>query len=136
MRRWPPTRRVVLLDDSSDPEREIAASAAVPFGAQAIEIDGGSHVDGAVWSVTNADVARPDGLDLLIVIAPLVTTDGGTLVSGLGRHQLAVELGPWRRASKPVLVFAPTSQEYRRRSDRPAHRRDGYACADSIIPSK
>lgn len=129
VRRLPPQRRVRSIADAADPEREIAASAAIPFGAQAVELDGADHVDGAVWSVTNADLAEPALLDVLIVIAPLVTTDGGTLVSALGRHQLAAELQPWARAAKPVLVFAPSSAEYSRRQERQHHRVDGLALA-------
>lgn len=129
MQRFPPKRRVSSLATSSDPAREIAASAAIPFGAQRVEIEGRSHVDGAVWSVSNADLARPADLDVLVVIAPLVTLDGGTLVSALGRHQLASELQPWRAAKKPVLVFSPSNEQYRRRQEREQHRADGKALA-------
>lgn len=129
VRRFPPARRVATIATSPDRVREIAASAAIPFGAQRIEIDGSDHVDGAVWSVTNADLARPDDLDVLIVIAPLVTLDGGTIVSALGRHQLASELRPWHRAGKPTLVFSPTAAQYQKRQERPQHRADGKAMA-------
>ncbi len=129
VRRLPPRRRVRPLSTAADPEREIAASAAIPFGARPVELDGALHVDGAVWSVTNADLASPSALGLLIVIAPLVTTDGGTLVSALGRHQLAAELQPWHHAGKPVLVFAPSSTQYAGRQERQHHRADGEALA-------
>lgn len=129
MRRFPPTRRVTTLATSADPTPEIAASAAIPFGSQRVEIDGDSHVDGAVWSVTNADLACPDDLDVLVVIAPLVTLDGGTIVSALGRHQLASELRSWHRAAKPALVFSPTADQYAKRQERKEHRADGNAMA-------
>lgn len=129
VRRFPPNRRVTALASSGDPAREVAASAAIPFGAQPVEIDGAEHVDGAVWSVTNADLASPTELQVLIVIAPLVTTDGGTLVSGLGRRQLAAELRPFASTGVPVLSFAPTSEQYRHRQNRPRHRADGEALA-------
>lgn len=135
VRRFPPTRRVVQLSTSEDPAREIAASAAIPFGAQPVEIDDAKHVDGAVWSVTNADLVEPTEVDVIIVIAPLVTTDGGTLVSALGRHQLAAELRPFARAGVPALVFAPSSAQYRHRQDRPRHRADGELLARALTRS-
>jgi predicted acylesterase/phospholipase RssA len=129
VRRFPPTRRVSRLASAADPTREIAASAAIPFGAQPVEIDDALHVDGAVWSVTNADLVEPGEVEVAIVIAPLVTTDGGTLVSSLGRHQLMAELAPLARAGVPTLVFAPSSAQYRHRQDRPRHRADGERLA-------
>ncbi len=132
MQRLPPRRRVASIAESSDPIREIAASAAVPFGAQRVTIEGIDHIDGAVWSVTNADLASPEELDLLVVIAPLVTTNGGSLVSALGRHQLAAELRWWRTSGKPALVFAPTAHQYGRRQDRAQHHADARALALSM----
>ncbi len=129
MRRFPPARRVARIATSADAAREIAASAAIPFGAKRVVIDGDKYIDGAVWSVTNADLAFPSELDVLIVIAPLVTLDGGTIVSALGRHQLASELRPWHEAGKPALVFSPTGDQYKRRQQRQQHRADGKALA-------
>jgi len=136
MQRLPPRRRVASIADAADPVREIAASAAVPFGAQRVTIEGAGHIDGAVWSVTNADLADPGQLDVLVVIAPLVTTDGGTLVSALGRHQLAAELRPWHRSGKPALVFAPNADQYERRQERAEHHADARALAIAITSSK
>lgn len=129
MQRFPPKRRATRLTNSADPVSEIAASAAIPFGARRVVIDGRAHVDGAVWSVTNADLVSPTEAEVIIVIAPLVTTDRGTIVSMSGRHQLADELRPWRGTDKTVLVFAPTAAQYRRRQHRESHRADGKALA-------
>ena len=129
VRRLPPVRRVAALSAAPDPTSEIAASAAIPFGAQPVELDGAKHVDGAVWSVTNADLVSPRNVELLIVIAPLVTTDGGSIVSALGRHQLLSELRPFAAAKTPVITFAPSGAQYRHRQDRPRHRADGEALA-------
>lgn len=129
MRRFPPARRVARINDAPDPAREVAASAAVPFGSQRVQIDGSDHIDGAVWSVSNADLAIPDDLDVLVVIAPLVSLDKGSIVSALGRHQLASELRPWHRSGKPVLVFSPSGKQYRMRQQREQHRADGKAMA-------
>jgi len=129
MQRFPPVRRVASIATAANPAREIAASAAIPFGAQRVELDGKGHVDGAVWSVTNADLASPHDADVLVVIAPLVTLDGGSIVSALGRHQLASELRPWHEAGKPALVFSPTAKQYATRQERKQHRADGLAMA-------
>ena len=129
IRRFPPTRRVATIATASDPVGEIAASAAVPFGARPVELDGAPHIDGALWSVTNADLVRPSDVDVLIVLAPLVTTDRGTLVSGLGRHQLASELAAFAEAGVPALTFAPSFAQYLHRRDRDRHRADGEALA-------
>lgn len=136
MQRLPPRRRVVSIADSADPIREVAASAAVPFGAQQVTINGTAHIDGAVWSVTNADLASPEDLDLLVVIAPLVTTNGGSLVSALGRHQLGAELRSWRASGKPALVFAPNSDQYGRRQERAQHHADARALVLSMTGRK
>ncbi len=133
MKCWPPGRRISSLATAEDRAGEIAASGAVPIGAKPVELDGDRHTDGAVHSVTNADLARPDDGDLLIVIAPLVTTEAGSLTSRSGRHQLRVELDPWRRAAKPVLVIAPSSQEYAHRSDRHRHRNAAHALIHSLV---
>ncbi len=127
MRRLPPRRRVADLAAPSAPALEIAASAAIPFGSRSVWVGGARHVDGAVWSVTNADVASPQNLELLIVIAPLVATDGGTAVARLGRAQLATELEPWRQANKPVLVLAPSGSQYASRQNHSGHKADALA---------
>lgn len=129
MRRFPPARRVATIATSTDAVREIAASAAVPFGSQRVRIDGSDHIDGAVWSVTNADLALAEDLDVLVVIAPLVSLTGGSIVSALGRHQLASELRPWHRSGKPALVFSPSGEQYKQRQQREQHRVDGKAMA-------
>ncbi len=135
MQRFPPARRVAVLAESATPEREVAASAAIPFGAKPVEMEGKSHVDGAVWSVTNADLASPEDLDLLIVIAPLVATDGGSTVSSLGRDQLITELEPWHAAGKPVIVLAPSGAQYEHRKDRKRHHADARSLTFSKAPT-
>jgi hypothetical protein len=97
-----------------------------------VTIDGSEHIDGALWSVTNADLVDPERLDVLVVIAPLVTTNGGSLVSALGRHQLASELRRWGQSGKPALVFAPNADQYERRQERTQHHADARALALSV----
>ena len=48
----------------------VAASCAIPGFYRPVEIDGRSYVDGGVYSASNADVLRDDGLDLVICLNP------------------------------------------------------------------
>lgn len=106
-----PARRVTALAEAADPAAEVAASAAVPGVFVPVELDGAGHVDGALWSSTNAD-RLPDGLDLVVAIAPMAT--GGAGLPRLHLAQLRTELGG-RRA----VVIVPDVTD----------RRDGLAGA-------
>lgn len=110
-------RRVTLLATADDPAAELYASAAVPGWATPVVLDGRNHIDGAVHSPTNADLLSPDGLDLLIVIAPMASRRGGRIVARSHRALLAAELAPWRRSAKPILVVVPTGDEIAGRAD-------------------
>ncbi|MGH1503872.1 MAG: hypothetical protein ACRBI6_09985 [Acidimicrobiales bacterium] len=132
MRSLPPRRRVAGLAAADDPTAEIAASGAVPFVARPVRFDGRRHCDGAAWSLTNADLVGPGDVDLLVVIAPRVTSDGGSATSWTGRHQLRVELAPWATANRPCIVVAPTSEEFERRNDRDRHHDDARARVERL----
>ncbi len=125
-------RRVRSLEGSAHPDREIAASGAVPIGAKPVAIDGAQHIDGAVLSVTNADLVDPGSVDVLIVIAPLVSTGpGGSLLSRAGRRQLRCELRPASRTGTPTIVLAPPGAEYERRQERERHQAVAAAVFDA-----
>lgn len=129
------TRRAELLADSSDPTSEIAASGAIPLGARPVSINGADHIDGAVLSVTNADLIDPSTVDVLIVIAPLVSTGtGGSLVSRSGRRQLRTELAAAARHATPTAVFAPSGSEYERRQERERHEQVGRSMLSQPLP--
>jgi len=96
----------------------VAASAAVPFIYQPVQIRGRWYADGGIASGTSADLvlANPEPLDLLIVIAPLASEEsrpGTRIVDGLfdrvGREALEAELqviaDEWPECD--VLVFRP-----------------------------
>jgi NTE family protein len=53
--------------------RAVAASCAVPGYFAPVEIGGDRYIDGGVASPTNADVLRREGLDLVMVVAPMST---------------------------------------------------------------
>lgn len=101
----------------------LAASCAAPFATRPVEIDGHKHLDGALWSSTNADIPSVEDHDVLIVIAPQVTTGtGGSILSKVGRFQLSAELRRWAAANKPVLVLHPTGEQYKSRKEAEPHR--------------
>jgi NTE family protein len=95
----------------------VAASAAVPFIFQPVEIQGRWYADGGIASGTSADLvlANPEPLDLLIVIAPLAAEDSRTgtrldsMFDNAGRAALAAELAmvahEWPQTD--VIVLRP-----------------------------
>ncbi len=96
----------------------VAASSAVPFIYEPVEIDGRWYVDGGVASGTSLDLVlgSPDPLDLVIVVAPMAATTarpGGRFYEDLmdraGRGTLATELDLVRRTwpDTDVLVLRP-----------------------------
>ncbi len=68
------TGRRVAFGSPSAPSAEladaVAASCAIPGFYRPVEIGGRSYVDGGVYSASNADVLRNDGLDLVICLNP------------------------------------------------------------------
>jgi NTE family protein len=116
------SRRRVPFGTESAPEvplREaVAASSAVPFIYEPVEIDGRWYVDGGVASGTSVDfvLGNPEPLDLVVVIAPMAATTarpGGRFYEDFmdraGRGTLATELDLLRRTwpETEVLVLRP-----------------------------
>ena len=106
-------RTLHRLAESADPASAVRASAAVPFVAGPVVLDGRRHGDGALWSPTSADVAAQFDPTLVIVIAPMVPRSGGSLLGRLHRRQLRGELGELP-ASTSVLVVCPEPGPRRR----------------------
>lgn len=123
-RRSDGARRITPLDRAADPTAELYASAAVPAFAPPVLLDGTEHVDGAVWSTTNADLVGPDDHDVLIVIAPMVPGHGGSLVHRAHRSAMLAEVEPWVRAEKPVLILVPSEDALINRSETDAFAAD------------
>jgi NTE family protein len=96
----------------------VAASSAVPFIYEPVEIDGRWYVDGGVASGTSLDLVlgNPEPLDLVVVVAPMAATTtrpGGRFYEDLmdraGRGALATEIDLVRRTwpDTDVLVLRP-----------------------------
>ena len=120
------TRHITQLATSDQPTKALYASAAIPGSSAPVTIDGTTLIDGAVYSSTNADLVSPHDHDLLVVLAPMVTTNGGPWLSRTHRALLADELKPWRRAHKPVVVVAPDVADLRLKRDHEAYSAVAY----------
>ena len=97
--------RVALVD-------ALAASCAVPGYFAPVRIHGHEYLDGGAHSSTNADVLAPEGLDLVVVIAPLAAAgttprSGDGVVHRIAARRLRQEIAALERTGTHVLVFEP-----------------------------
>jgi len=99
--------RVVFGRDRTDVPvgTAVTASCAVPGLYVPPVVDGVPHVDGGAWSLCHADLVADADVDLVVVSAPMSTTQRRSRsMRGFARRQLEREL---RHARAPVLVVAP-----------------------------
>jgi NTE family protein len=104
------------------PEAVVASSAAPGFFPPA-SIGGRRYVDGGAVSVTNADVLADEGLDEVIVLAPMAAYDrtrrGSATVRAdrrlrsLFTRRLGIEIDRLETGGCRVRVFAPTAEDLR-----------------------
>lgn len=80
-----------VWDASSGVEviRALAASCCSPYVAQPISVNGGRFLDGAVHSITNADLA--EGFATVLVIAVAVPLTAALIESQINRERAAIE---------------------------------------------
>ena len=101
----------------------VAASCAVPAFYHPVEIDGRLYLDGGVNSVSNADVLRDAGLDLVVCLNPMSSRHrphglrptariGAAMRSGYGRR-LGQETRLLREAGTHVVLVQPTARDLR-----------------------
>jgi NTE family protein len=109
-------RRVVFGRDvqASVPDA-VAASCALPGYFKPVTVGDERFVDGGAWSLLNLDLLAGLGLDLVVVSAPLSTTDWiaidpGNALRVPARVQLEREAAHVRRSGTPVLVFQPDAR--------------------------
>jgi NTE family protein len=96
--------------------KAVAASCAIPGFYRPVRIGGRRYVDGGVCSVSNLDLIAGRGLDLVICLNPLTSSDrdDGLLdllplfTNGSGRRRLSHEERKIRRFGSEVLVIEPT----------------------------
>lgn len=85
----------------------VEASSSVPGMFRPREIDGELFVDGGVWSSTHADQVVSEGLDRVIISAPMSRANGGVFARN-AKRRLAVEVTALRTAGVEVLVVEPS----------------------------
>lgn len=96
----------------------VAASSAVPFVYEPVQIDDRWYADGGLASGTSADLllAYPEALDLVLVVAPFAATEPRSsgrfyedVFDNVGRAALAAELAMIRRQwpKTEILVLRP-----------------------------
>jgi NTE family protein len=96
----------------------VAASCAIPGFFAPVEIGGVRYVDGGAHSMTNVGLVAGEGLDLVIVSAPMSRAGVGRYTPGavireVGRVQLRAELQRVHRAGVEVVTFRPTADDER-----------------------
>jgi NTE family protein len=110
-------RRTVFGRDGQDDRRPsvgaaVAASCAIPGYFSPVSIGGERYVDGGAYSLCNADLLAGEGLEAVIVSAPMSTSDRlhpsrDHVWRSAARGQLAMEVRQISRAGTPVLVLHP-----------------------------
>ncbi len=106
--------RIVLTHSSNvSLSKAVAASCAVPSIMRPVEIFDYCHVDGAVASPTNADLAANDqSIDAVIVISPMSGHSANTVIGKASLWQARTCLESELRMFKeiPVSVFSPSGR--------------------------
>jgi NTE family protein len=119
-------RRVVLGRPGTPPaplHLAIAASCAVPGHFAPVTIGRHAYIDGGVHSSTNAAVLRRQGLDLVVVVAPMAGPSRGPhrgLYDASRWHAarlLRREVQALRKAGAEVVVFRPDEKVQRAMGD-------------------
>jgi NTE family protein len=97
----------------ASPGEAVAASCAVPAFFAPVAIGDRRYVDGGVHSPTNADLLAGEGLDAVVVSAPMagrwrsLRPHPQSISRTAARVALDREVGAVRRAGTPVLVLQP-----------------------------
>ena len=108
-------RTVFGRDREASVADAVAASCAVPGYFAPVTIDGERFVDGGAWSLLNLDLLAGADLDLVVVSAPMSTSDWvardpGNAVRLLARGHLEREVAQVRRNGTQVVVFQPDAR--------------------------
>ena len=99
----------------------VAASCAIPGFYMPVRIGGRDYVDGGIYSPSNLDLLRAEGLDLVICLNPTSTIDEIPVTSPLHRMAAAVRGASGRRLGREarrvraggarVLLVQPTRED-------------------------
>jgi NTE family protein len=102
----------------------VSASCAIPAYFAPVIIDGVRYIDGGAHSLTHLIQLAGEGLDLVVVIAPMSRTGrprlpglrtgwsaGNVFIREASRAQLGFEALAVRRKGTPVVAFQPTADD-------------------------
>jgi NTE family protein len=94
----------------------VEASCAIAGYFAPVRVGGHEHVDGGLWSVTNADLVAGLGYDLVVVVSPMAVPAGSRWSPHHWGRQLyagnlARELAAVRRRGTAVLDLSPDAPE-------------------------
>jgi NTE family protein len=117
-------RRVAFGREGAPPARvaeAVAASCAIPGFYHPVTIAGRRYVDGGICSVSNLDLLRHEGLDLVICLNPmssLAQATGGSpadrmaaIMRASAGRRLGHEARKLRAAGTRVLILQPSEQD-------------------------
>jgi NTE family protein len=118
---------VIFGQEGAPPARvgeAVSASCAIPAYFAPVQIDGVRYVDGGAHSLSHLLEVAGEGLDLVIVIAPMSRTGhrsftgllagwsaGNVFVREASRVQLGLEALLVRRRGTQVVAFQPTAED-------------------------
>jgi NTE family protein len=139
-------RRVAFGRPGSPPAEladAVAASCAIPGFYRPVEIGGRLYVDGGACSLSNLDLLRDEGLDLVICLNPTTTRDaipartpGARARAGLraaAGRRLGHEARRVREAGTDVLLIQPSARELEAIGPNPMSRRRRLAAIEAAI---
>jgi NTE family protein len=113
--------RVVFGRPGAPPARvapAVLASCAIPGYFRPVSIDGADYIDGGVHSVTNADVLRSDGLDLVVIVSSMSAAHGSAngadgLLRRTVHRRMEREIARLERAGTAVISLEPGGESRR-----------------------
>jgi NTE family protein len=100
----------------------VAASCAIPGFYHPVTIDGRRYVDGGLWSTSNLDIVRNEGLDLVICLNPTSSLHppfawnpaerAQAVFRRLSGRRLGSEAKKLRAAGTKVVLIQPTTEDH------------------------
>ncbi|HWF16591.1 MAG TPA: patatin-like phospholipase family protein [Acidimicrobiales bacterium] len=113
--------RVVFGRPGAPPARlapAVLASCAIPGYFRPVTIGGADYIDGGVHSVTNADVLRSDGLDLVVIVSSMSAAHGSAngadgLLRRTVHRRMEREIARLEQAGTAVISLEPGGESRR-----------------------
>ncbi len=113
--------RVVFGRAGAPPTRlapAVLASCAIPGYFQPVRIDGTEYVDGGVHSVTNADVLKTEGLELVVILSSMSAARGNAngadgLLRRAVHRRMEREIARLEEAGSTVITLEPGAESLR-----------------------